>query len=172
MKEELRVEKIKIGIIGNGWRTNAYLRIVEELRDTFMLQGVLFRDTAKAAIFSQTHKGIAHTDINEFLNLDMDYVIISVARKAVFGYCETLFQRGIPVLCETPPADGMKQLQEAWNLKQKYNAKVQVLEQCHLFPYQAALQQVVNDSKTVLYMLRNSVFLLPLHVAGVAWTVY
>lgn len=137
--------KIKLGIIGNGWRTGAYLRIVKELPELFELTGIFFRDAAKASAFEQSGGGRAYTSWNEFIGSNNDYVILSVARKAVLEYCERLYRAGIPVLCETPPANGLSELITAWELKKRYNASIQVFEQCHRYPYLAAVQNAVSD---------------------------
>lgn len=138
------MERIRVGIIGNGWRTGFYLRVIDALPDTFELTGMLFRNSEKASRFAQERPGKAFTDLDKFLAQNPDYVILCV-RGAALAYSELLYPRGVPVLTETPAANGLEELTRLWELKQRYDARVQVFEHCHLFPYQAAVREVVRS---------------------------
>ena len=43
---------MKIGFIGNGWRTQGYWRVVKQVPERFEISGVLFRNPDKAAAYS------------------------------------------------------------------------------------------------------------------------
>lgn len=136
----------KIGIIGNGWRVQTFLNILKALPDHFQLQGVLFRNPDKAAAFHLFWPGKAFTDKEAFYAQDFDFVIVAVPRSVVLETCEEVYRHGFPVLCETPPApNGVADLQQAWVLKERYQAKVQVLEQYFCQPYHSALLQLVSE---------------------------
>ena len=67
---------MKIGFIGNGWRTRGYLRIVRQVPERFEVSGILFRDPEKAAAFEKEFPGKTYTDIDRFLQADHDMVFL------------------------------------------------------------------------------------------------
>ncbi len=144
---DTKVEKIKIGIIGNGWRSMTYVKIIKELGNIFSLEGMLFRSTDKAAEYQKKYgiKAFDHKD--EFLAQEFDFVLLALPRSVVPDWCEELFSRNIPVLCETPPGDGVENLINMWSLKEKYSAKIQVAEQYFFQPHHCA---VINTVKSGL----------------------
>ncbi|MBQ8953060.1 MAG: Gfo/Idh/MocA family oxidoreductase [Clostridia bacterium] len=135
---------MKIGFIGNGWRTNGYWRIVRQVPEKFEISGVLFRNAEKAAAYGALRPRLAFTDIDEFLRQDHDMVFILLPRQVVLPYIEKCLAAGFPLLLETPPADGLDQLKEVWALQQKYSAKIQVAEQYFLQPYHKAVRALVD----------------------------
>ncbi len=133
---------MKIGFIGNGWRTRGYWRIVRQVPEAFQISGVLFRDPAKAQAFTQAP---AFTDLTDFLQQDHDMIMILIPRKVVFPYIEACVAAGFPVLVETPPAPDVEGLVKVWELQQKYNAKIQVAEQYFLQPYHSAVRALCEQ---------------------------
>lgn len=135
----------RVGMIGNGWRTQFFLNVIKQLPDLFELTGMYFRNPDKAAAFDATWQGVAVSDFAEFYRRDYDFVIVALPRTVVVETLEELFKRQIPVLCETPPCDGIVQMIDIWELKTKYDAKVQVVEQYCYQPYHMALQNMVQS---------------------------
>ena len=136
---------MKIGFIGNGWRTQGYWRIVRQVPEKFEISGVLFRNAEKAAAFEAQNPGRAYTDIDAFLKQDHDMIFILLPRSVVLPYIEKCLAAGFPLLVETPPADGIDQLTEVWELQKKYGAKIQVAEQYFLQPYHKAVRALVDE---------------------------
>ena len=136
---------MKIGFIGNGWRTQGYLRIVRQLPELFQISGVLFRDPKKAEAFNAENPGLAYTDLNAFLCGHHDMIMLLLPRQVILPYIEKILQAGFPLLVETPPADGIDQLQAVWDLQNKYHAKIQVAEQYFLQPYHQAVYALVHQ---------------------------
>ena len=54
-------------------------------------------------------------------------------------------EKGIPVLCETPPGKNVAELNELWTLSQKYNGRVQIVEQYFLQPYYASILDIIKQ---------------------------
>ena len=138
---------MKIGFIGSGWRTRTYWRIIRMLPERFEISGVYFRDAEKAAAYEaegQPFGGKAYTDLDEFLAAGHDMVMILIPRKAVLPYIEKVTAAGLPVLVETPPANGVEELKAVWALQKRYGAKIQVAEQYFLQPYHRAVQSLVD----------------------------
>ncbi len=137
----------KVGIIGNGWRTKAFLKVMKELPDVFEFCGMYFRNEEKAEVFDKTYKGLAFTDKEEFFKQGFDFIIVAISRSAAVDACEEAFKLNIPVLCETPPGDGIEDLKRIYDLKLMYNAKAQVLEQYFCQPYHNGILKMVNEGK-------------------------
>ena len=141
------MEKINVGIIGNGWRSMTYVNIIKELKEVFTLSGMLFRNSDKAAEYQKKYGIKAFDNKDEFLKQDFDFVLLALPRAVVTDWCEELFSMGIPVLCETPPGNGVDDLMNMWSLKERYSAKIQVAEQYFLQPQHCA---VINAAKSGL----------------------
>ena len=136
---------MKIGFIGNGWRTQGYLRIVKQVPEKFEVSGILFRDPAKAAAFEEKYPGKTYTDLDTFLKQDHDIVFLLLPREVILPYIEKIVEAGFPLLVETPPADGVEQLVKVYELNKKYNARIQVAEQYFLLPYHKSVRKLVDD---------------------------
>ncbi len=137
----------KVGVIGNGWRTRAFLKVMQELPHIFEFGGMFFRDSEKASKFAEKNNGLAFTDKDTFFSQGFDFVIVAIPRAFVVDICEEAFRRGVPVLCETPPGKDIADLSRMYALKQKYSAKVQVLEQYFCQPYHSAMLEVIDSGK-------------------------
>ena len=135
---------MKIGFIGNGWRTHGYWRIVNQVPEKFEFSGVLFRNPDKAAAFNETHPGLAFTELAEFLKQPHDMVFILLPAQVLPSYVEAVLSAGFPLLIETPPTWDPTKLTELWEIQQKYGAKIQVAEQYFLQPYHKAVRELVD----------------------------
>ena len=136
---------MKIGLIGNGWRTRGYLRILRQVPERFQLSGVLFRNAQKAAAFGRDNPGLAYTDLEQFLCQPHDMVMILLPREVLLPYMEAVLKAGFPLLVETPPGNGLEGLCQVWQLQQTYRAKIQVAEQYFLQPYHQAVYALVKQ---------------------------
>lgn len=139
------MEKMKIGFIGVGWRAHCYMRVIEEFRHRMEVSGVLVRSEERAQQMEKEYPGKVDMDLEKFMEREHDYVMVLVSKEAVLYYLEALMKKGIPVLCETPPGNGVEELTRCYELKQKYNGKIQVTEQCFLRPYYQAVLKLVKD---------------------------
>ena len=135
---------MKIGFIGNGWRTQGYWRVVKQVPERFEISGVLFRNPDKAAAFGADHPGLAFTDLSEFLKQPHDMVFILLPAHAVPPYAEAVLSAGFPLMIETPPTWDPEKLTELWELQRKYGARIQVAEQYFLQPYHRAVRTLVD----------------------------
>lgn len=138
---------MKIGFIGVGWRAHCYMRVIEEFRHRMEVSGVLVRSEERAAQMEKEYPGKVDMDLDAFMEREHDFVCVMVSREAALYYIEALMKKGIPVLCETPPGDGVAELAKCYELKQKYNGKIQVTEQCFLRPYYQAVLNLVKSGK-------------------------
>lgn len=132
-------------MVGCGWRSQFYLRAVENLKEHLEFCGILMR-TAKRAEEIQNETGIfATADFEEALSLKPDFALLCVPKAVTKDWLIRLMKDQVPVLCETPPALNVDALNEIWQEKVRYNGKVQVAEQYFMQPYYNAVQQIIDD---------------------------
>ncbi len=141
------MKKIRFGLIGSGWRAEFYIRIAKALPDIFELTDVLIRDKEKGIKFQKLHQVTVVNTIEQLEIKQPDYIVLAVRRGFLSNYLTTLFEKNIPVLCETPPEESLESLQKIWENKQKYNAKIQVAEQYFAQPLYAAWHQAISSGK-------------------------
>ncbi len=139
--------KVKIGFIGSGWRAHGYWNVIRELPEKFEVAAVLTHSGASRKETEREYPGRVYDQFDEFVKQEMDFVMLLVPRRFVLGYVEKLFGQGIPILCETPPANGLPELQECYELKRRYQGKIQVAEQCFLRPYHSAVYQLIQEGR-------------------------
>ncbi|MBC5689636.1 Gfo/Idh/MocA family oxidoreductase [Mediterraneibacter sp. NSJ-55] len=141
------MKKIRFGLIGSGWRAEFYIRIAKALPQQFELTKVLIRDKEKGEQFKKLH-GVEVVQTVEELEADQpDYVVLAIKRGIISGYLPKLFEKGIPVLCETPPGEDIEALNSVWKAYEKYQAKIQIAEQYFAQPLYAAWEKVIKEGK-------------------------
>ena len=97
--------RYRFAVVGAGWRTLAYLRVVAALGERFQLTGVVTRSPERAEEVKATWGVDASPSLQgAFEGGRPDFVVLSVPRSATVGWLEELMDAGVPVLCETPPA--------------------------------------------------------------------
>ena len=135
---------IKYAIIGAGWRSEFYLRIADLLPDTFKVSGIYIRNTQKQKEFASKYNVNICVTLDELLKTDFDF-IVSCVNKA--GICDTvrgLADKNIPLLTETPIGTSKNEIDD-FLAEIKPDWRVQVAEQFHLMPRNAAIQSVIES---------------------------
>ena len=134
--------KIRYVIVGSGWRSEFYVRIAQAMPEQFEAAAMLCRSSEKAGYMHEKTGVHATTSEAECASLKPDFVIVAVNKTDIFKVARYWLNKGFPVLCETPAALKLEDLEDAWQL-QCYGARLQVAEQYHLFPqYEAAIKSV------------------------------
>ncbi len=141
------MKKVKFGIIGAGWRAEYFGRIAKMLPEVFELVAIMARNPDKGSAYGEKF-GVPHVaTLDELVEYELDYVVLCVTREANPQYLIQLFERNIPVLCETPPAMTVEDLERLWNVAKTHNAKIQVAEQYFLQPLYEAWENVIKQGK-------------------------
>jgi predicted dehydrogenase len=123
---------IRYGVVGSGWRTQAFVRIAERLPDRFTLDGLVTRTQARADEIVAAWNVPAYTDLSVFLDRHpVDFMITSTPFAITPVMITDLVGRGIPVLAETPPAPDVETLRRLWQ-DVGSSGLVQIAEQ---YPY-------------------------------------
>ena len=141
------MKQLKIGFIGVGWRAHGYMRVIREFRHRMEVSGVLVRSAERAAQMETEYPGKVDQELEHFLKREHDFVMVLVPKEHVLYYIRELMKAGIPVLSETPPGDGVKELNECYALRNELGGKIQVTEQCHLRPYYQAVLKLAGDGR-------------------------
>ncbi len=138
------MEKTKIILIGFGYRSRYFYRIATHLQSEFEICAIVIRNKDKIAeVFEETNI-FTTTDLDQALERQHDYVILSVSKDNVFPMLEILFSKGEKVLCETPPANKISDLEKLYHLYLKYNAIIQVSEQYPFWGIFSSYKEIIE----------------------------
>ncbi|MCW8133060.1 MAG: Gfo/Idh/MocA family oxidoreductase [Planctomycetota bacterium] len=135
-------------IVGAGWRSEFFLRIARALPERFACCGMVVRNEAKGQAVERAW------DLPTFRTLDAllqktapRFVIVSVSWDSNPEVVKDLARRGVPSLCETPPAPDVPRLIELCEALDKLHAKAQYLEQVALRPHHQAQLAIARSGK-------------------------
>jgi len=139
---------VQFGIIGGaGWRAQFFLRVAAALPERFQVAGMVVRDQAKARRQESKWGVRTYRDLEAMLQAtDPLFVVVSVPWAAAPAMLRALAGRGVPALCETPPAPGVDELIEMHELV-RGGARIQVAEQYIFQPLHAARLAVACSGK-------------------------
>lgn len=132
-------EKIKYIVIGYGWRADFYVRAAQMLPEQLEVTAQVVRTKERAGM---VENGV--TDLEEALKTKPDFAVLCVPRDSVKGYLEQFARLGVPVLCETPPAESIEDLNSLWRLAKKENLKIQIAEQYIFWPLYAGILDLIQ----------------------------
>ncbi len=131
-------EMARFAVVGSGWRSEFFVRIADALPDRFDLAGVVTRDAARGHELQDRWHTRAFSSLDEMSeSVRPDFVVVSVPSTAAVGYLRQCAAKGLPALCETPPAHDLGGLLEVTGLARS-GARLQVAEQYPFQPLHAA----------------------------------
>ncbi len=136
--------KTKLIIIGHGWRTNFYYRVAKLLPSEFEITACVLRTEERAKEVTQQEGFFATSSLESALETNPDFAVLCVPRDITASYLTTLMKLNIPVLCETPPAKNVEDLNTLWKETLALGGRIQVAEQYFLQPYYASMLQLIQ----------------------------
>lgn len=139
------MEKIRFALIGSGWRAEFYIRVAKALPGRFDLTAVMIRDAQKGNAFSEKFQVRVVQTVEQLLADDPEFVVLSIKRGVASDVLISLFDKGVPVLAETPPGESLEDLNRIWQAAKMSGAKVQVAEQYFLQPLYAAWYKAIEE---------------------------
>ena len=131
------MERIKLAIVGGGFRAKFYLRIARALPERFAITGMLIRDAEKGATLENEWGVKTHRTLDGALAAKPTFVVTSVPWDVNPELLRELTERGVPALSETPPAPDLDALIALHDLTEK-GARIQIAEQYQFQPAHAA----------------------------------
>ncbi|PZF56576.1 gfo/Idh/MocA family oxidoreductase [Curtobacterium sp. MCBD17_034] len=139
------VAPTRYALVGNGWRTEVYLRVAQLLPDRFRVAGVVTRRAEAGAELERRWGVPTWRTLDDLLAAERpEFVVPSVPWPVTPGLVRELVGRGVPVLTETPPAPDLDGMRSLWADVGAADL-VQVAEQYLLMPLHAARLAAVRD---------------------------
>jgi predicted dehydrogenase len=137
---------IPFGIVGVGWRTEFFLRIVQACPERFAVTGLVGRTPEKTQAVAARF-GVPHfASVEELIRTQPLFVVTSVPWDVNVLLLKQLAALGVPALSETPPARSVAEMRELCELVRQC-ARIQVAEQYFLQPHHAARLAFVRSGK-------------------------
>jgi hypothetical protein len=130
---------IRFAIVGAGWRTEFFLRIVAALPERFAITSVVARRAERAQALSQQFGVTCVASLDDALTAHPDFVVTSLPWGANPEALVALHKQGIPTLSETPPAPNLPAMQALWEVLGP-KARVQIAEQ---YPHQPEIAALI-----------------------------
>ncbi|HEY9292032.1 MAG TPA: Gfo/Idh/MocA family oxidoreductase [Microlunatus sp.] len=135
---------VRFGVVGSGYRTQAFIRIAERLPDRFTVEGVVTRTEARVDEIVEDWQVPAYTDLGTFLeHHPVDFMITSTPFAVTPTVITELVGREVPVVAETPPAPDVDALRTLWKAVGA-SGLVQVAEQYPYAPGNAARRALLD----------------------------
>ena len=137
-------EAVRFAIVGGGWRTEAFLRVAQELPERFIVAGMQVRRADRGRELERDFGVRTFRRLDELLrSAEFEFVLVSVPWETCPSLITELAGRNIAVLSETPPAPDVERLESLLELARN-GAKIQVAEQYWCQPLHAARLEVVR----------------------------
>lgn len=131
-------------VIGSGWRSLFYARIAAAYPQHFQLLGMLCRGEEKAERMRREYGIPAMVSEEELDRLRPDFVVVAVNKASISQVSAHWAMKEYPVLCETPAALTMEELNHIWELHTAQGCRIQVAEQYLRYPVHAAGIQIME----------------------------
>ena len=139
------MSKVVFAVIGAGWRTEFFLRIVKALPERFEISGILVRNEDRGREVEEKWGVKTYTDLDSLIEkANPSFGVVSVPQQLAPPMIQKLVERGVPVLSETPPAPDLEGLIDLYKLVEK-DGKIQVAEQYQYQPLHAARIAMVHS---------------------------
>ena len=138
---------ITFGIVGTGWRTLFFLRVAQACPDRFKVVGMVTRNPANVSAAVKAFEVPLYTSVDDLIAATKSmFMVTSVPWDVNPGLIQTLVERDMPVLSETPPARTLEEMLGLWTLVEQ-GAKIQVAEQYWVQPHHAARITFAHSGK-------------------------
>jgi predicted dehydrogenase len=133
------MDPYRFAIIGAGWRTEFFLRIVAALPERFRLEGLVVRDPEKGRRVEAQWGHRTYRTVSDLLAaVSPEFLVGSVSYQANYEINRALLETGLPVLSETPPGATLEQMLDLWEAVTAGGSRFQVAEQFTRQPHHAA----------------------------------
>ncbi len=137
------MKKTKILIVGSGWRSLYYVRIIRALPQYFELCAMLCRTEEKAKRMEEIYGIRTSTSVEGCIAMSPDIVVVAVDKAHIAQVSMEWAKRGFLISGETPSAMDIGTLKELWDLHQK-GSRIFFAEQYHLNPSNIARKKILQ----------------------------
>jgi len=137
---------IRFGLLGGGWRSQFYLRIVAACPERFQPVGVWVRDASKGEALEREWGWPTYRTWEELWERGKpDFLVSAVARPASADVLRSLALARVPVLAETSLGADPEELPRLYG--DLSGAPLQFAEQYAFQPYLAAIAALVDEGR-------------------------
>lgn len=136
--------KIRFALIGGGWRAEFYARIARAMPNLFEVTGVLLRSAQKEAYWADEYRVPAFCTLDALVGTRPDFYVLCIGKPDIADFLCEMMRRGLPVLCETPPAVTEENLHTIWQLSRQTQTPVLVAEQYFHQPFYACWAEAIR----------------------------
>src|SRR6266508_1774256 len=139
-------DRIRFAIIGTGKRSDTvYAPLLNTLKDDVELVGVWGRSEDKARELGEKYHVPWFTDLDHLRNkLEVDAVIVSVARPANGEMGRQVIELGLHALLETPIANSLDDADAIIRGEETQNLKMEVAEQYYRRPMERLKRKLID----------------------------
>ena len=135
----------RIAVIGAGWRADFYIRLALLMPERFEIVGVVARTESARNEIEIKYAVPTYASVSQLLISEKpDYAVSSVSWSSNPLVVQELVAAGVFVLCETPPAPTVEDLQRMWR-EVGPSGMVQVAEQYLKLPAHAARLSLIQS---------------------------
>ena len=139
------MEKVKLGFIGAGRRAQFFLKIAGELKDTYQIAGAVTARRESGEEFSRKYEAPSYLSIDEMVDkVKPDILLNMVDREHKIEVMLGLMDYNLPILCETPAGETLKELQTVWKSAKEKSAKIEISEQYIFKPLQQVCFELIR----------------------------
>ena len=131
-----------IVIVGSGWRSLFYVRVIKAMPDKFKLLAMLTRSEETALRVASENDIYVTTNEKECVNLNPDLVVVATSKTNIVDTAIKWANYGFEVLMETPAGIS----EEDFSKFETCNCidKISVAEQYHRYPIYQAIKSVLE----------------------------
>jgi len=151
---------VKYIVVGYGWRAQLFYDLAKYSPNQFQVVAGVVKSQERINQIKHERGIFATVDLDQALSLNPDFVILCIPRPIMKDYIIRLMEKGVPVMCETPPGKTTAELNQLYLKQQQLAGKVQVLEQYHLWPF---YQSLLNITKSGIIGEVQNITLSALH---------
>ena len=127
---------MRIILIGYGWRSLFYYRIIKALPERFTLVNWVLHSKQRAEQVKQQYQTTTSFDVLEALSYPHDLVVLCVPSLSLQSLLPTLIECGETILCETGFTQlSLQTLSTIYTLYAQSQSRVFVAEQYYRYPY-------------------------------------
>ncbi|MBS5284135.1 MAG: Gfo/Idh/MocA family oxidoreductase [Clostridiales bacterium] len=141
------MDALKVLVVGSGRRSLFYWRIAYAYPKYFQFLGMVCRTEEKAEKMQREYGIPALCSENRAAEMKPDVVVVAVNKASICTVAKSWLERGFAVLCETPAALNLEELEDLWRLRCENGIRLQVAEQYFRYPSYEACIAIAESGK-------------------------
>ncbi|MDR2867266.1 MAG: hypothetical protein LBV55_01195 [Acholeplasmatales bacterium] len=133
----------RVAIIGSGFRSEIFIKLIKKLNEFLLLTGVLCRSVEKKTTLENKYSINVFLSKKELLASKPDFIINAVSKDNIYSETIYFLNKKIPVLQETGGNFTKIQLEHLAS-RVLLGQKLLIAEQYHLYPLVQAMKKIID----------------------------